>query len=665
MSANRSGWWSELVLRPEIVDASGAIDDVQMSLFQAVHATAGAKPFYADAMQFGEITYPTNQLVDLLAKVAVRLGSDGYTAAPALRRLDQGMGGGKSHACVGCWHLAAHPQEFAETEIGREVFALAEQIAGRPIARDLNRPHVVVLPCDNMTPGAADKALDGPAENLYERFLWRLFSHDYAKYESYQPYFNDKSKIGEALRSLDRPVLIIVDEVLDYVGNGLDGAARPELIAQDMAFLRALLDTVNDVPNVAMLVVMIASEKDSIALSAAGERRRDELSSLLERNGQPATVNENADFAAILRRRLFVRSASPEAIRRTTGRYLDVMRNPAWKAKVFDALSAGWAGAFADEVERTYPFHPQLMQLAENEWANMAGFQKVRSTIRVFAATVYAHYERAMSGGWVPELIGPGDLPLSDANVRESILGSGLISDAKTQANYRSIAQNDIVGLDDAGGAARNLDRKRSDDDTSSVNPRAAERAASFIFLASVVGSRGSGRRGASEPEVKAATLVPDSDYVLADADTVLKELVDGESGMGTVEVIAGRGGQPPRYFLSTTQTLAILVRAARNIISDRERDEAIARLAEDLSNTGPFRKRIFVPAQDGLTPLRRLAPPVSMTRVQRVWLFWILLNSRFEMGWRRRRSRLLNQLSGWVDKGSPSSGRLLRSLRW
>ncbi|MGZ3642107.1 MAG: hypothetical protein ACXVAI_07575, partial [Candidatus Limnocylindrales bacterium] len=47
-----------------------------------------------------EITYPTGQLVDLLAKVAVRLGSANYTAAPALRRLDQGMGGGKSHACI-------------------------------------------------------------------------------------------------------------------------------------------------------------------------------------------------------------------------------------------------------------------------------------------------------------------------------------------------------------------------------------------------------------------------------------------------------------------------------------------------------------------------------------------------------------------------------------
>lgn len=598
-------WWTALTLRPEIVDASGAIDDVQMSLFQAVHPTGLAEPPYADASYFGDITYPTGQLVDLLAKVAVRLGSDGYTAAPALRRLDQGMGGGKSHACIGCWHLATHPQTFAETEIGRAVFAMADQIAGKPVQQSLGDPHVVVLACDNLTPGAPDKLLDGPAETLYERFLWRLFDRDYKKYETYRPFFNDKSKIGEALRAAGRPVLIIVDELLDYIGNGLDGAGDPELTAQDMAFLRALLDSVNDVPRVAMLVVMIASEKDSIALSRDGERRREDLGGLLERNGQPATVNENADFAAILRRRLFTGAPDPMAVSRVAQDYAKAMSEPAWKSKVFDTLPASWVGSFQSEVARTYPFHPQLMHLAENEWANMAGFQKVRSTIRVFAATVFALAERGRASEWVPELIGPGDLPLSVSNVRESVLGSGLISDTRTQANYRSIAQNDIVGLDDKSGAARALDRARTEDGVGQVNPRAAERAATFLFLASVVGSRSSGRRGAAEPEVKAAIMTPTSNgYGLAEADVVIKELVDGDAGLGTVEILPGRGGQPPRYFLSTTQTLAILIRAARNVISDADRDGTIARLAEELSNTGLFRKKRFIGARSDVGPI-------------------------------------------------------------
>jgi hypothetical protein len=39
-------WWKALKLRQEILDASGQIDDVQMSLFQAVHGVGATRPAY-------------------------------------------------------------------------------------------------------------------------------------------------------------------------------------------------------------------------------------------------------------------------------------------------------------------------------------------------------------------------------------------------------------------------------------------------------------------------------------------------------------------------------------------------------------------------------------------------------------------------------------------
>src|SRR5207245_1202041 len=112
-------------------------------------------------------------------------------------------------------------------------------------------------------------------------------------------------------------------------------------------------------------------------------------------------------------------------------------------------ISAPWRDDFPAAVARTYPFHPQLMHLAESEWAAVAGFQRVRSTIRIFAATVFALQRRAQSGTWAPLLIGPGDLPLSDNNVRESLLGSGLVEDERTVANYRALAENEVVNHGD------------------------------------------------------------------------------------------------------------------------------------------------------------------------------------------------------------------------
>jgi hypothetical protein len=595
-------WWKALSIRPEILDASGAIDDVQMSLYQTVHGSGSTRPLYADPAYYGEITHPTDQLVDLLAKIAIRLGArDDYLKAPALWRLDQGMGGGKSHAAIGAYHLAAHPADLAQTEVGADVLGRAQAILGRELPADLDKPRVVVLPCDNMTPGAPNRDLDGPAVNLWERFLWRLLDHDYERFEHYRPYFNDKSEIAEALRSVDRPVLIIIDEILDYV-RALSGIDKPELPAQDMAFLRALLDTVNDVPYVAALVLMIASEKDTMDLDNDARQRQNELNDLLFRNGMTTTVNENTDFAAILRRRLFVQPPASEVITTTAAAFAALHNDKAWH-KVFAQLAAPWVKDFEAAVARSYPFHPQLMTLAENEWANLAGFQKVRSTIRVFAATAYALSRRAETAGWTPLLIGAGDLPLSDATVRESILGSGLIAEQKTQANYRSLAQNDVVNLNDDGGAARMLDIEQQGSHFLTQNPRAAERSATMVFLASVVGTRGQGRRGASEPEIKAASSVPDLSFGVADADALVRELQDPDTGMASLEVLPGKGGQPARLFMSTRQTLAMLLRAARNTIGDPEREEAIARTAERLASTGPFKKPMFIDADPQKSP--------------------------------------------------------------
>ncbi|MBK0869891.1 ATP-binding protein [Saccharopolyspora sp. HNM0986] len=602
-------WWQALKIRREIISASGQIDDVQMSLFQAVHGAGALRPEYANPTYYGDITHPTGRLVDLLAEIAIRLGGgNDYLKARSVTRLDQGMGGGKSHACVGCYHLASSSSELACTDLGQAVFAKARSILGRDLPADLNNPHVVVLPCDNMTPGAPDQQYDGPATNLYERFLWRLFSKDYALYEHYAPYFNDKSKIVEALGAVNRPVLILIDEIMDYVGNGLDGADKPELAAQDMAFLRALLDASNDLPNVAMIVVMIDS--DALSLGEVAKERRADLHGLLERNGMSATVTTSDDFSAILRRRLFEQMPSSQVVASTAEAYESVLADRAWSRHVWEAFPAPWRDNFASEVARTYPFHPQLMHLAEKEWAQVSGFQRVRSTIRVFAATVFAQQQRGQAGHWVPALIGPGDLPLSDNNVREAVLGSGLVGDARTIANFRSLAEIEIVNQGDDDGAARRLDRGRDElVGWSESNPRASERAATYIFLTSVVGVRPGGRRGASAPEVKAATTVPDSRYGVADADGVVEDVVHQDLGMSAVEVVPGHGNnKPARYYLSTKLTYRMLVNnIKRSIIGEAEaaaaegrgseRDAVIAEFAENLSNSGPFKKKIFVTA--------------------------------------------------------------------
>lgn len=590
-------WWDVLKLRQEVTAGAGSIDDVQMSLFRAVHGVAGERAVYADPVYYGEITHPSPNLVDLMGKVIVRLGGgDRHTAAPALWQLDQAMGGGKSHGLIGLWQVAANPAKMRCTDVGKEAFALAGKIVGAPIPDDLGKPQVVVLACDNMTAGQSNPDLDGPGHTLHERFLWRLFSGDYTLYKRYKDHYADKAKLAEALIAVHRPILILVDEILDYVRQ-LSASEHKDLAIRDMAFLRALLDTVNDVPNVAMVVVMISSEKqDAMHLEAEAQGMRGELEALLVRNGKTATVTSHTDFAAILRRRLFDTPPAKEVVHSTVAAFNEAMKGT-WSDKVFATLSKGGTDSFDDEVQRCYPFHPSLLVLAEREWSQLAGFQKVRSTIRIFAAAVYVQWQRARRGEWAPLLIGTGDLPLSASEVREAVIGSGMVGDVRTQANYRQIASTDIVSEDDKSGSARLLDLNRGATLFSAANPRAAERAASALLLFSM-GARPQGRPGATEAELKAACFVPKSTFALPDAESVLHELQDSTTGLAALERIEGRGGQPARLFLSTRQTVNMLFRAAREAIGDDERDAELAKLAETLSNSGLFRDKKFVEAK-------------------------------------------------------------------
>ncbi len=592
MSEKVTPWWKALRLRAEITGATGSIDDVQMSLFNAVYGIAGQKPLYGDPVYYGEITHPSQNLTEILARVAVRLSAPSarYTAAPALYRLSQGMGGGKSHGLIGLWHLAQHPHQFLTTDIGKHVFAEATRIAGSALPGDLREPQTVVLACDNMTVGYGNSHIDGPAISLYERFLWRLFGGDNTLYKRYQPDYADKNRIAEALAAVGRPVLILVDEIMDYIRQFSD-SANADLAVRDMAFLKALLDTVNSVPNVAMVVVMIGSEKDSMVLDEAGQARRAELADQLDRNGRPATVTSNTDFAAILRRRLFDMPAPAEVISATSTLFQQSITS-VWARNVFSGTLA--TIDFSEEVSRCYPFHPSLISLAEQEWAPISGFQKVRSTIRIFAASAYVLAERANVGDWTPYLIGIGDLPLSSSIVREALIGSGLIADEKTQANYRQLAATDIVGDDDRSGNARTLDINRGGTLYDS-NPRAAERVATALFLYSIVGARSQGRQGATENELKAASFVPDATYGMADADTILSELDNPETGLAALERLPGVGGQPARLYLTTRQTLNMLFRANRAYVTEADRDEEFTAVAERLAKPHPFQEVKFV----------------------------------------------------------------------
>ena len=373
-------WTKVLTLRPEVTGSGGSVGELQMSLHKAVYQTVDVP--YRKVEYYAEITQPTPQLVGFLGRLARRLGAGG--GATALFHLDQGMGGGKSHALVGCHHMASNPEGFFSTELGALVREEAEQ-GGTTV--DLMDTHMVILCADHFSPGAPSENF-GPATNLFERFLWGLLAGDRDAWDGFVAQGPNKGTLQHALASVGRPVLILLDELMDYV-MALSDAKWIDSMPTEKAFLNALMDACDDVPHVAFVVVMIRSELDEQGYSPHAVDFRQYVAARLVRNGTTVAVTESQDFASIIRRRLFEtprgQLPGPTVATDFTTAVVD---DPAWGDKVLDKLgvSRGLPG-FGDRIDEAYPFHPDLMALVQQEWSQVQGFQRVRSTVAIFALT--------------------------------------------------------------------------------------------------------------------------------------------------------------------------------------------------------------------------------------------------------------------------------------
>ncbi|MGW0210932.1 hypothetical protein ACWDZ8_35950 [Streptomyces sp. NPDC003233] len=116
-------------------------------------------------------------------------------------------------------------------------------------------------------------------------------------------------------------------------------------------------------------------------------------------------------------------------------------------------------------------------------------------------------------------------------------------------------------------------------------------------------GTAHSGRgRDASAPEVKAATSVPDVICTIADADSVVEELVNPSRGMREINP-GQRNNKPARYFLATRLTRRMLANNIRRTITEAEHDQAIAAFARKPASSGPFRDLKFVTADPERSP--------------------------------------------------------------
>lgn len=635
MSAVRH-WAEVLQLRPEVLTRRGHAEGLQMSLYDAVYQTTDVP--YRDTSYWCDITEPTTKLVEFMAEIARQLAGSGIDGelfgGDSLFHLDQGMGGGKSHALTGLWHLTRNPDEFFASDIGEAVRDVARRRAGAEIS--LGEVRTVVLCADHFTAGAARPEF-GPAINLHQRFLWALFAGDRSLYDQHVAGGTDKAAIKDAIAAIEKPVLILLDEIMDYALALADPAHR-DTMPGEQAFLNALTGAVNEIARAVMVTVMIRSDLDDQGYEGPAAEFRSYLAKRLERNGTTVSVNEPQDFGAIIRRRIFVRPNAPLPVREVADAWGETA-GAAWREHVFDRLpGARQLGGFEARLARSYPFHPDLLDLIEHDWTQHAGFQRVRSTVEVFAATAYWWSVERSEGRWAPELMGVGDIPLHTA--ADEVLSSGLLHGNERQVvGMRQVAEKDVTSTDRRDGQAVLVDERVTvGRPWAAQQPHPSVRLATALWMYSVA-VRAQGKRGATKAELLAALYVPDDVFTFADAEEVFNALTDDEDerGLGALDVIPGGGGSSPnRYLLVTQLNKRMFQRNALNRTTPELSYELVWERVRSLASRGSgFDAVILVerPDERASTPLRDTFIDVDQRRSNRLVVLdprrWTLLNGR------------------------------------
>lgn len=389
------------VPREEVM--KGELDD---ALFAADfgHVIEGrARSVYQDPTTFFRNTYPAAQLVRLTQAVFRRLANPSEPGA--LLRLSTGFGGGKTHALIAMWHLAQHigdpamgrelvPAEMRPTSV--RVVGVDGDKLGYPIARD--------------HPDARTRSLWG--EMAYQLGGKSLLA-DFQECDD-----AEAAPSADLLRKMldcGQPVLILLDELVKYM------VKVPERAKKNIrAFISSLTSEIVGRPQAVLIITDPAAqaayaeeaqELGSVADLDQAKRLGDEL------NRQATDFDPiGEDAARVISRRLFEHmdpSAADEAAREYVAAYHRILTsNP-------DALPKEAATEkYAARIRECYPFHPRLVETAQDRLGALPAFNKSRGTLRLFARILRQLWETKTDTA----LITAGDVDVTAERIQADLL---------------------------------------------------------------------------------------------------------------------------------------------------------------------------------------------------------------------------------------------------
>ena len=438
-------WYKTVTLRQEVREGrSFSPDEFAIALEQVVARTAPAD--YCDPAQFFSRTCFTRTLNEHAGMVLRRLSGRTENTAPVLTLVTQ-FGGGKTHTLTALYHLANAGSNASKLPGVTDLMDDAG-ISEAPLAR----VGVFVGNAWDPTEGRETPWIDLARQLAGERGVAALGSTA----RTTPP---GTSTLARVIAAADAPVLLLFDEVLNFVN-------RHRGMADSFhAFIHSLTVAITGTTQAAAVISLPRSQ---VEMTDWDQQWQDRIRKVVGRVARDLIANDESEISEVVRRRLFDDLGSVRVRKRVAKSYADwCFERSARLPKEWLAVDSAKTESKAREFlrgrfEACYPFHPATLSVFQRKWRALSQFQQTRGALAMLAQWISWASRKHFREARTESLITLGSAPLDVPEFRAVVLGQlgETRLDAAIEADVAGPMAHAMALDVDAHGALRDIHRR-------------------------------------------------------------------------------------------------------------------------------------------------------------------------------------------------------------
>lgn len=563
VKTSTTAWFNNV--KPHLDIRQGNLDESVFAADLAEVSSGSGREVYSNRSLFFDKTYFTEGLTNISNRVIKGLNGD-EDGENRVISLQTGFGGGKTHTLISLYHLVKAGKDIS---INAKV---SEKLSVKPKYEKVN----IAVFTNKTNDPTQGREIDG----LHIKTIWGELAYQLGGkelYEKIRP--NDEARTAPKGLFLDilksaAPSLILIDELADYcVAAAGITVGSTTLSDQTISFMQEFTEAVSRVKNSVAVITLPASAQE-VANSSQAAAILQSLESRVKRVGADTKPVAEEEIFEVIRHRLFEGIGDREVTESVLASYSEMYQNLRTELP-----SRSNKSEYVEMMRRSYPFHPELINIFKDKWASHPQFQRTRGVLRLLASIVSDLWKRRNSLVGNHTLIHPSHIQLDNLDTLtgeiKKLYGLG----------YDAVISSDVCGIN---SNAYQIDQ----DKPSFMEYNLTQGISEAIFLNSF-GSKGV-NRGITVKELKLQLLVPDG-FNHNSINSSLDELQNKAYYL----YYSQSGASEQRFWFHTKPNLNILINNAISDIKNERIESQIVNLLEEKGSKVTKIKTIVNPKGD------------------------------------------------------------------